>query len=706
MNPRKTVQDLRRSGTWNHLSKGEQARRLAEEQPLIPGPDRTPCPAAAPPVPPPASTLDAGTAAKAYVRDVLSGEILAGKFVRLACQRFLGDLENAPTRGLTFDAGAAQHVVAYISNLGLKLLPWQLFVLANLFGWKNRDGLRRYRNAYVQIAKKNGKTSLSAALALYMADTTRGDGEPKANVFVAATTKYQSQSLCFKMACQLRNETPDLVARTRIWKSKSSIVFEDAVDSTFEPLAANSDKLNGLNMHGGILDELGDHTTSKLYEVFLSSTPSRRQPLTLSITTAGAQRDGQIAWEVRNRAAQVLEGTAPDDTFFAYVAELDEGDRWEDEAVWIKANPSLYTPVLPIDGIRTLLQSARAIPATRQSFQRFNLNIWPTTSDTGWINFDDLTKQGNAYISHEEKRMATNKLIEAALERHVTKHRNLSQLSMSELLELQRRQVSERPICGLDVAIKEDLSVLCMLYPPKKENGIFEVFFRIWCPEENIGRRTREQRVPYELWRDEGFLIATPGSTTDFDWIENDILALNEKYNFAEVGFDRAVIPDLAQRLEKARVRMTMVTQGYNLSAAIQHVQKQVMAHKFCGWGNPIWRWCASNTSLRVGFKGDVQMIKERSREKIDAAAAAVIAMHIFLNRPQQAKPTTAAADRYRVLYIDQNRAEMPFKTASAPVVADPNCVLVTLKATGEIKSLPKQNAAYLIQRGLALEVK
>ena len=220
------------------------------------------------------------------------------------------------------------------------MLPWQTFCLANIFGWRKQNGLRRFREAFIEIAKKNGKTELAAAIALYCADTVAGDGEPRSNVFCAATTKYQSQSLCFKAAVRLRNGTPDLAARTKIWKSKCSIVFEDAEDSFFEPLAANSDKLNGQNMSASILDELGDHPNSSLYSVMTSSSTGRQQPLTISITTAGLVRE-QIAYEVRGRATQALEGSSPTEAeaFFAFICELDEGDDPENEAVWIKANP-------------------------------------------------------------------------------------------------------------------------------------------------------------------------------------------------------------------------------------------------------------------------------------------------------------------------------------------------------------------------------
>lgn len=402
MRAKKTSDQLKRSGTWNSLSKAKRAERLAEEDralrpPIPPGLDdatradfESLCdqlaaesvldPSDAPlllefieasraedteraqeitahifarkqdDVAPALEALvfpDAAAIAKGYAADVVSRVIVAGKFVRLACQRFLDDLENAGARGLRFDADAAQHVVDYITDLGrtvepskrLTLVPWQTFCLANIFGWiRVEDGLRRFRNAYVQIAKKNGKTALAAALALFLSDPA-GDGEDNAQVYCAATTKFQSRSLCFKEALRLRSQSPELSDRSRAWRS----ILEWSNGSSFEPLASNSDKLQGLNPHGVILDELGDHATPDLAITLTSGRILRRQPLAISITTAGLVREGQVAWDFRNRAVMALENTSPDDGNFAFVAELDENDDWLNESVWPKANPSLGT---------------------------------------------------------------------------------------------------------------------------------------------------------------------------------------------------------------------------------------------------------------------------------------------------------------------------------------------------------------------------
>jgi phage terminase large subunit-like protein len=607
------------------------------------------------PAPPPRVVPDAAIVAKAYAVDVISGTIVAGKLARQAAKRFLDDLATGSERGLTFDTSSAQRCANYITGLGLDLLPWQTFCLANIFGWKKANGLRRFREAFILLAKKNGKTELAAAIALYCADTVAGDGEPRSNVFVAATTRYQSSSLCYKAALRLRNATPSLAARTHAWKSKSNIVFDDTEDSFFEPLAANSEKLNGQSMAVGILDELGDHPTSDLYSVFTSSSTGRKQPLTISITTAGMSRE-QIAWEVRGRATQALEGSSPTEAeaFFAFICELDEGDDPENEKNWIKANPSLGV-LVPIDNIRNLLQSARAIPSTMTAFKRYNLNTWAETSEQAWIRFDDLTRQGNAYLTPDEKEIGVDKRIAAALSRKlppVYDTAALAKMPTPELMALQRRQSLTRPFAGLDGAIRGDLFVLSWLYAPATSADPFEVFFRVWCPEESIERRSREQRVPYQIWRDQKFIVATPGNTMDFDRIENEILDLHKIYNFAELGFDRSCISQMAQRLDKSGIKMVDIKQGYALSSAIQHVEKLIIERRFCCWGQPVWNWCASNVQIQTGYKGEVQLNKAKAREKIDAAAAACFAMQVWLEQPQQATNAATNANKYEVKTI------------------------------------------------------
>lgn len=708
---KKSIRELKESGGWEHLSKREQARRISQEavahvmgvpqrppnlsprekklwayytkgllQKRVLAMDdadllmklieskllddvaaqrevvkefaaRTPFPeepdaepeqiVEAPPAP------DATETATRYAQDVLDGKIIAGRLVHLACKRFLADLKRDD---LFYDPVAAQHFLNFAWDmLGVQLLPFQVFITSNLFGFKRLDGLRRFTTALVLLAKKNGKSTLSACIGLYMflPAFLGGDDEPNATTYCAATTKYQSSSIVFKMAAALREKSPEIAGATRKWRY--AITMPNG--NLFEPLCGvgASSKLNGLSIHCGLLDEVSDHADASLANCFTSSTAGRLQSLILAISTAGETQIGSICFEHRARAIQILENVLPgdgSDSYFAYIAELDEGDAAKidtDENLWWKSNPGLDV-LVPRQGIRDLAAQSRAIPSTRHAFLRFSHNVWSTSSITKWINVDDLAAPGVAYISEAEKLWTPGQRITAAEERLAVKPLDPKKDSLAQML------AARRCFPGLDLALVNDLSALCLLFPPKEPDGIFECIYRFWCPEENIERRTREQRVPYQAWADSTppHIITTPGETTDFSFIKGEILALRNKFRMIELGFDRSLAEDLCKSLEIAGMKVTQVTQGFGLSAALQRVEKLIIDHKLCIHGHPIAHWNFSNVLLTHGYRGDVRVEKGKSREKVDGAVACAIAMQIYMSQPA----TRDGADAYKVRMI------------------------------------------------------
>jgi len=547
---------------------------------------------------------DCADAADAYARDVLAGRIVAGKLVKQACQRFLDDIAEGPARGIAFDRSAAQHCADYLYRLGLRLMPWQQFLIANLYGFKRADGFRRFRSGYVQVAKKAGKSTLLSGLALYMADP-EGDGEPNAQVYVAATTKFQSATICYEHAKELREASFEVIGRSEAYKDE--IQFRGG--GIFAPLAANSEKLNGLDIHFGILDELGDHPNESLYTVFRTSTIARNQPLILSITTAGHTRQS-IAWEIRAHSEQVLDGTIPDDGVFIFVAELDKGDDPYDEKNWIKANVGLGV-TQKIENLQQLAADAKVIKRTDAAFRRFAMNMWPDReTQESFFKLSVLEKQGNAYLNEADKLLSPDKRIAAA-----------------------RARLKGRPCHGgFDLAIVEDLSVFCLLFPPLEEDGIYEVLFDFFCPEENVERRSRENRVPYDVWQREGFITQTSGLVTDFKAVRAAILARAEEFNIVETGFDVAAAQDMALDLRDAGMVMTQVKQGAWLDSAIQRMERLFVSGKLCFHGHPIALWNLSNAVVSRNSQNRYRFEKDKSREKIDGAVAIACAFERFLN--------------------------------------------------------------------------
>jgi phage terminase large subunit-like protein len=548
---------------------------------------------------------------RAYAEDVLAGKIVAGKLVQAAGKRCLSDLEN---KSFTFDEVAAQKAGDYITRLGLVLLPWQCFVLGNLFGFLKPNGLRRFQLAHIEVAKKNGKSSLLAAIGLFLTDTV-GDGEPAAETYIGSTSKFQSQDICFKLAKRFREQDEEMQARSEAFKS--SIQFGDSV---FMPLAANPEKLQGKNMSGGILDELQSHPSPDLYHTFTTSTANRKQPLIISIGTAGNQREGNIAWNVRQHALSVLDGTVNDESFFAFIATLDEGDRWNSESVWIKANPSLGVLVMT-DNLRQMAERAKALPSGKQAFCQYNVNVWPKTSYTAWLDPADFERPGVAYVLESERRLPITERLVAA----------------------EKRLEGRECFWGVDLAPVNDLSVLCILFPPNGcdvdertgekfvRGGCFEALFRVWVPEDDVERRSKEHRVPYRQWADQKLIVPTPGDTVSTEIIERDIIGLRQRFWSESISFDIAHARDVAGRLQQGHgVPVVQVSQGFQLSPSILRVEKLIKEQKLCLHGHPIAQWCLANVILSAGVR-DFRLDKQRSREKIDAASALCTAVDGWL---------------------------------------------------------------------------
>jgi len=273
-----------------------------------------------------------------YMRGVLDGSVPACEFIKLAVKRHLDDMEHAAARGLRFDRARAEHVIQFFGFLThskgewagqpFVLEPWQQFVLWVLFGWIREDGLRRFRTAYVELPRKNGKTTLMAGIGLYL---LIADGEPGAEVFSAATKRDQAK-LSWSEAARMVQKSPSLSGMVNHWRSSNTLTVEQT-SSKFQPLGADADTMDGLNVHGALIDELHAHKTRDVVDVLETATGARRQPLIFEITTAGYDRQS-VCYEHHDYSVSVLRGLIQDDTWFVFMAALDEGDDWREESCW------------------------------------------------------------------------------------------------------------------------------------------------------------------------------------------------------------------------------------------------------------------------------------------------------------------------------------------------------------------------------------
>ena len=293
-------------------------------------------------------TVDASKTADKYTRDVISGRIVACKWTRLACRRHIDDIKRwgrrpRADRPYWFDRSAAQHAVDFfltcrhvkgaLAGRRLDLEPWQVFFVASLFGWQTPEGLRRFTRGYLEVGRKNGKSTMLAAIGLYLLEA---DGESGAEVYSAATT-FKQASLVFQIARRMVRVSP--ILKNEI-QSFAHTLFVDENFSKFEPLHAKSDSNEGLDVHGALVDELHAHRTPEMWDVLIDGMAARREPLIIAITTAGNNRAG-VCYEQRDYVCKILEGVLEDDRYFGIVYTLDKEEEWKDPAMHIKANPNI-----------------------------------------------------------------------------------------------------------------------------------------------------------------------------------------------------------------------------------------------------------------------------------------------------------------------------------------------------------------------------
>jgi len=548
--------------------------------------------------------VDVAEVAIAFAHDVVEGRIVAGQLEKRACERFIRDLDRAD---LAFNREAAQKIGDYAREVKLELLGWECFILANLFGFKRLDGPRRFNFAYIELGRKNGKSTLLALIILYMADSG-GDGEEKAECYIAATTRYQSRDIVFKSCLRLRDQNPDVSFRSTAFRT--TVVFDN--ESVIEPKAANADKLAGLNIHCGILDELGDHPNADLLNVFQSGTVGRRQPLTLCITTAGKQRDLNVAWAQRQYGLQILDTSVKDDTVFIFICCPDgksdktaaSDDPWDTEETFRKGNPS-FGVLVDSAQVRAQCEKARKSMTDQISFKRFNLNIWPeTTYVDSWFAYADLQKPGVAYLPGGEKLEAKERI--------------------AKRLEVFMRD-GRACRAGLDLGLVSDLSVLAAVFAIDDR---YEIIARKFMPIDC----DLAKREPFKSWIADKWIETTPGSFTDFQFIEEAIYWFRDNVAMAELCFDKALAPDLVSRVADRGIPVVEVRQGYALSPAILRIEKLIKEAKLALHGDPVLSWCFSNVVLETGAKGDFRFARHKSRDKIDAAVATTIAIEGWMN--------------------------------------------------------------------------
>lgn len=572
----------------------------------------------------------------AYALAVDRGEVVAGELVKLACRRHLEDLETGHERGLWYDPAAAALALGFFELLRhskgrwagkpFGLQPWQQFLVGCVFGWKRADGTRRFRVAHLEVARKNGKTTLASGIGLFLLVM---DGEPGAEVYTAATTKKQA-ALTHGESVRMRNASPALKKRVAAFRNNLSV---SRTNSKYEPLAAEGDKLDGLNTHGAITDELHAWKDRLLWDVLETATGAREQPLFLVTTTAGTSRHG-IWWERRQAAIAALKARSPedagwDDSLFSLIYTLDDQDSWEDESAWVKSNPSLGVTV-QLAELREKAKQAKELPGKQNAFRRLRLNV-PTEQVSRWLDVS-VWDEGARPVDAEALR--------------------------------------GRPCwAGLDLARVKDLSALVLLFPPREEGERWQCLCWFWCPEEDIQARASRDHVPYGIWARQGHLTPTPGNFTDFGRIGAEIVRLCGIYDVREVAYDRTFAGELVQTLTDEGIAMVEFGQGFlSMAGPTGELERLVTGRQLSHGGHPILRWNAANVAVKMDPAGNLKPDRQKSGEKIDG----IVALTMALGRAMLADHTPSVYETRGVMTLGAGplpeERPLPEKVADSPL--------------------------------------
>lgn len=471
-----------------------------------------------------------------------------------------------------------------------RLERWQREdIIRPLFGTVNADGSRQYRRAYVEIPRKNGKSTLAAGIALYL---LFADAEQGAEVYGAACDRDQA-SIVFNVAAEMVRRSTVLARMCKVVDSTKRIVVGN---SFYRAIPADAGGSHGFNASGIIFDELHAQPNRELWDVLNTSTGARRQPLLFQITTAGYDRNS-ICYEQHDYAEKVLAGVIDDPTFFAYIAKADDADDWTRPETWQKANPGLGVTVRA-DYLRDECRRAQETPAYENTFRRLHLNQW-TRQETRWLPLERWDRCAGPL----------------------------------DVAGLRGRAC----YAGLDLASTTDIAALVLVFPRAADVAaedaagpltVFDVLPFFWIPEDAMRERSHRDRVPYDVWVRQGLIEATPGNVIDYRAIMERFDVLAQTYDIREVGFDRWGSTQLITEMMEAGLTVVPIGQGFaSMSAPTKELLNLVLAGRVQHGGNPVLRWMADNMVVRTDPAGNLKPDKGKSSEKIDGMVALVMAI-------------------------------------------------------------------------------
>jgi len=544
--------------------------------------------------------------AEMYMEQVMNGEAIVGRWIKLAIQRHLRDLKKSRRKNFPYffsEEKAESAVEAFeLQRLALgeksgqpfELMAWQAWVLHLAYGWRRKsDGLRRYTKVFIKVARGNAKTEFLAGvgnLGFFF------EGEQDPQIYWVATKKDQAkigflrQKAMVKFLCQDFHEIAEMCGLS------VSRIYELGGMGYVTFLGKDSKTEDGFSPFYGLVDEYHAHPNDSMVHVLESGMVKRRRPMTWIITTAGVNPNSPCA-EFERRAKQTLNGQLLNEELLAIIYDLDESDDWKDEANWVKANPSIGVSV-HLESLRSEFQKALNEGVQKENnFKTKNLNLW-VRSATPWISHDKFKACGKPFDA----------------------------------------SFLDGKLCfgGLDLSKNRDITALALFFPNADDTGRHYVLFKFWCPEDNAIERERVDAIPYMQWARDGWLTLTPGDIIDTDYIKKELLQCRETYNFHSCAYDRwratELVKDVIEIVGEVPTQTKAFMEGFtqtagHYAAPLAELEKMVLLKTLRHGGNPVIEWMNSNVIIKLDASGNVRLDKAASKEKVDGMVALAMAI-------------------------------------------------------------------------------
>lgn len=528
-----------------------------------------------------------------YAQEVLSGKIVAGEYIKLAAERFFSLIEDD---GYEFREEKVDEVIEFIAILRhytgrhagkpFILAPWQMFIVACIYGfYVKTDGTRLVKSVYIEMARKQGKSALAAALCLYhLID----DGEANAEVYLAANSKDQAK-ISFGMCSNfVKGLDP---GHKYLEPYRDRVNFEKTL-SVLRVLAADDSKLDGFNASMFLLDEYHAAKNGKLKDVLQSSQGMRENPMSIIITTAGFDKLGPC-YQFRTMCTEVLKGLKRDDTLFAAIYSLDPDDDWKDETCWVKSNPNLGITVKP-SYVREQVWKAINSPSEEVGVKTKNINLW-CDSSTVWIP--------EHYILDASRTVNVDDFIDREC------------------------------FVGIDLSSTSDLTSMSALFPDEEAGKMY--FKTLYYLPEAALQEKRFKEL-YGEWRRQGEITITPGNVADYDYILNDLVKLRDKVYIQSVGYDQWNATQFTINATEKGFNMIPISQSLgNFNRPTKEMERLLLSGKAILDNNVINRHCYRNVVMKLDYNGNMKPTKQYEEKKIDGVISELMALGGYLASPR-----------------------------------------------------------------------